>query len=704
MLAAAAAALALAGVLGPGAAPVSAATGDSLALTTRTTYTIVPSSHVVRAVVDVAARNNKPNRVSGDVITRYFYDSFRIGVQPEARSIAATSGGVRVAASTKPADGYTTVEVRFRSSLFYHQTTQVRVTYDLPGGAPRSKSEIRVGPAFATFVAWAFGDSASVRIVVPKGFEADSTGADVTKTTSAGTTVLSASGITDVGDWYVVVNADRQSALTSDRVSLPGGEELIVHSWPDDPAWNEQVTDLLKRGLPELVELTGLSWPVAGDLSIFEVHTPLLEGYAGVFFEGQNRIEVSEDLDDLTILHEASHAWFNSDLFVGRWINEGFADTFASKSLDAIGLGGWAPGSVSPTDAAAVKLNEWAFPGRITDKETDAREQFGYDASWSVIRSIDVEVGHQQMRAMLNAAEAHQIAYRGAGDAETVAGPNDWRRVLDLLDQVGRSKTADDLFRRWVVSSNDLPILDKRAKARTVYAALTHHGGDWLPPIYVRQPMSDWSFDTATTRIAEAESILAKRDQLARLAGGLGLAVPTTLRTAYQTASQSLDSASQLADRAIADAAAIANASAAVNAPRDPITALGLMGTAPEARLAEARAAFGRNATDTAAQAATVTALLAGAPDIGRGRLLAAVVLAVLVALAIVGAILLQRRRRRLARTAAGATVAGAGSSAAYATLAAPTEPPSSVVDGPGPEAAPIEPPAASSDHTGDVS
>ena len=59
----------------------------------------------------------------------------------------------------------------------------------------------------------------------------------------------------------------------------------------------------------------------------FEVHTPLLEGYAGIFFEGENRIEISEDLDDLTIIHEASHAWFNGDLFVGRWINEGFADS-----------------------------------------------------------------------------------------------------------------------------------------------------------------------------------------------------------------------------------------------------------------------------------------------------------------------------------------------------------------------------------------
>ena len=538
-LAAAAAVLALVGLLGPAAPSVAAATTDSLGLTTSTTYTLVPDRHVVRAAIDVTARNNKPNRVSGGVITRYFYDSFRIGVQPEARSVRASSGGTSLHVSTTPADGYTTVEVRFRSSLFYKQSAKVHVTFDLPGGPPRSKSEVRVGPAFATFVAWAFGDSGSVRIVIPKTFDSDTSGADVTKSTAGGSTVLSAANITDVGAWYVVVNADRPSALTSKRISLPGGEELVIHAWPDDRPWNTQVSELLSKGLPELVDEIGLAWPVQGDLSIFEVHTALLEGYAGVFFEGENRIEVSEDLDDLTILHETSHAWFNTNLFVGRWINEGFADTYASRSLDALGLGAWAPGDVQPTDRAAVKLNDWVFPGRIADTETDAREQYGYDASWTVVRSIVSDVGTVGMRAVLNAADSHQIAYVGAGDPQTVSGPNDWRRLLDLVDEIGKSKTADDLFRRWVAGAGDLQQMDQRAAARTVYVKLTSDGRDWLAPAYVRRAMSDWSFSIATSRIGEAEGLLAKRDRLADLSGDLGLTPPTDLRTAYETADAS---------------------------------------------------------------------------------------------------------------------------------------------------------------------
>ena len=630
-LAAAAAVLALVGLLGPAAPSVAAATTDSLGLTTSTTYTLVPDRHVVRAAIDVTARNNKPNRVSGGVITRYFYDSFRIGVQPEARSVRASSGGTSLHVSTTPADGYTTVEVRFRSSLFYKQSAKVHVTFDLPGGPPRSKSEVRVGPAFATFVAWAFGDSGSVRIVIPKTFDSDTSGADVTKSTAGGSTVLSAANITDVGAWYVVVNADRPNALTSKRISLPGGEELVIHAWPDDRPWNTQVSELLSKGLPELVDEIGLAWPVQGDLSIFEVHTALLEGYAGVFFEGENRIEVSEDLDDLTILHETSHAWFNTNLFVGRWINEGFADTYASRSLDALGLGAWAPGDVQPTDRAAVKLNDWVFPGRIADTETDAREQYGYDASWTVVRSIV-----KRLPGSYDLARA----VRGAALAA--------RSDLSLYHETNH---AAPRFRGPVaLTIHDLSTIrfaatQEPARARHFARAL-REGTRGAARIATPTEAIDWSFSIATSRIGEAEGLLAKRDRLADLSGDLGLTPPTDLRTAYETADASLDDADALADREIVDLQAIQAATAAVEAPRDPIEAVGLMGAAPEVRLDEARTSFSRGATDAGAQAVALTALIAGAAEVGRGRLIAAVIVAALVGLGLVAALLGVRRRR----------------------------------------------------------
>ncbi|HET9615521.1 MAG TPA: hypothetical protein VFP22_11975 [Candidatus Limnocylindrales bacterium] len=712
-------ALVIAAILAAGlglSAPVAgsvAAESDGLTLATSTTYTLVPAAGRINVVVDVTARNTKPNRVSGGVVTRYFFDGFRLGVQPEARSIAATSGSARLSVTTKPLDGYTQVDVRFASGVFFNQTALVRVTFQLPGGKPRSSSEVRVGPAFATFVAWAFGDSGSVRIVVPSDFDTASTGSDVTRQLTADATVLTATGITEVTDWYVVVIADRPVGLTNVEVKLPEGEQLLIRAWPDDPVWLDRVTSLLRKGLPDLVAATGLRWPVAGPLSIVEVHTPLLEGYAGIFLEGQDKIEVSEDLDDLTIIHESSHAWFNSSLFDGRWIDEGFADTYASETLARIGEPGWAPGAVSPRDAAAVKLNDWRFPGRITDSQTDAREKFGYDASWTVIRTIVDEVGIARMRDVLDRAEKKQIAYVGAGTPEQVGGSADWRRLLDLVDEVGGSTQADDLFRTWVLSPGDVGLLDARSVARTKYAALVRHGSDWQPPIYVRLPMSQWSFATADDRIAEAEALLAKRDALGELATALGLRLPTDLRTAYQTASDSLAPAAALADREIGDVQAIQEATAAIAAPRDPVLSLGLIGTTPETQLADARAEVERADPGARAAANAVVAVLAGATEVGRERLLLAFTIAILAFIVVVVLAIAARRRRRrrvraalLVATAEGSAGAppdvpgedtGSVANAPYATLAAPAAGADPI--GPASSSQPaVEPPSATGD------
>jgi len=549
----AASVLALGGALAPDRAPVVRAASDGLQLTTAATYTIVPARHVVHVALVVTARNNKPNVTAGGIVTKYFYEGARLAIQSEARNVRAIAGGARLTATTKPADGYAILEVRFRGSLFYHESTTIQVGFDLPGGAPRSASDIRVGTAFATFVAWAFGDSGSVRVVVPAGFDAETTGSTVTKTTSGGATNFRAAAIADVGDWYLVVNADRQSALTNDRIDLTGGEHIVVRAWPEDATWRKEVGDLLTRGLPLLVDEIGLNWPLAGDLPVIEVHTPLLEGYAGQFIPSEQRIEIGEDLDDHTIIHEASHAWFNGALFDARWIDEGLADTYAVRTLDSLGLpDDRKPGPVSPTDKAAVRLADWVHPGRITDTATEAREQYGYDASQAVITLLVADVGPDGMRRVFEAAQTHQIAYVGAGTPETVSGDNDWRRFLDLLDELGHSTAADELFRQWVVDGTQTQSLDDRVTARAAYADLVGVSAGWKVPFFVRQPMSDWDFATAETRIADARTFIDRKVEIEAGAGLLQLTPSADLQDAYEDARDSLDNANRMADNEIA--------------------------------------------------------------------------------------------------------------------------------------------------------
>ena len=528
-----------ASLLRPAAAsPAAAATDDGLALTSATTYTLVPDKSLVHVVIALTAKNTKPDLVrqtpSGTLTTRYFFESATIGVQPEATAVAASFGKQHLATTLAPDDGFSRLTVAFPADLYFGQTETVSVAFDLPGGAPRSESAIRVGSAFATFSAWAFGDGGDVQVVVPGGYDVTATGSPTQKSVAAGVSTVSATGIDDATDWYATIVADRQDALTSDRLDLPGGEHLVIRAWPEDTEWQTRVTGLLRTGLPELVDKLGLDWPVTGDIEVTEVHTPLLEGYAGIFHTDERLIEISEDLDELTILHEASHAWFNENLFVGRWIDEGLADEYASRVLDEVSNGGLGPDPVSPTDAEAVRLNDWTFPGRIADEATRARETYGYDAAWTAVRALVADAGEAGMRDVLGAASRHETAYVGAGPAEKVADAADWRRLLDLLDERGGATRADATFRRWVVTDDQAKVLDERAAARAAYTELVAVGDGWLPGWVVRKPMGDWDFATATAAIDEADAVLATRRQIEEAAGRLGPPPPPTLKTAYE--------------------------------------------------------------------------------------------------------------------------------------------------------------------------
>ena len=647
---AAGAILVLVAALGPASVRPVLAAEDELLIETSSSYTLDPAAAAVHVVVDVTATNKKQDLVqqtpTGTRTTRYFYDGVLLVVQSEAVSVKARAGKSALTVKVSQKEGYAVAEVRFRQDIFFGQSTTFTLSYDLPGGAPRSDSDIRVGSAFATFYAWAFGDRGNVVIRVPAGFDVETTGSPVVESVADGVRTLTAASITNVPDWYAVVVADRHDALTSDRLDLPGGEHLVIRAWPEDAEWRSRVSDLLRVGLPVLVDEIGLDWPVQGDIEVAEVHTPLLEGYAGVFYTNRGLIEISEDLDELTIIHEASHAWFNSDLFVGRWIDEGLADEYASRVLDVVSVGGLEPDPLTPDSEGAVRLNEWTHPGRIADAETDARETFGYEASWRVVRELVHDIGEDGMRAVFSAADGRQIAYVGAGKPETVTIPNDWRRFLDLLEEVGGSTDADRLFRRWVVTPDQVSQLDGRTSAREAYEALVEAGHGWKPGFAVRDPLGRWKFAEATREIAAAAAVLDVRDQIDGIALDLGVAPPASLRTAYEGAVDGLGDARALADEQLAAARSVRDAADAVAAERDVFTSLGLIGEDPAAALTAAEAAFSSGDTKAATGDATaIGALIDAADDAGRTRALAGGGVAV-AAGGIVVAVAMRRRRR----------------------------------------------------------
>lgn len=640
-------------------APVARAAGG-LTVTTTAAYVVVPAEAVVRVTVDVTLRNVQPTVVSGGVVTRYYFDGVNLAIQPEAVRFRATQGGTSLHVQVAPKRGYTIASVLLRRSLYFQQSTTLRLTYELPAGTPRSASDIRVSRAFATFPAWAFGDTGSVRIEVPRPYAVEVSGDEMAQAITGGATILTAS-TSDPPAWYASINARNDDALTRDALDVRGGEQIVVRGWPEDAAWRREVGNVLTRGVPDLVQRIGLPWPVDGALAVTEIHTPLLEGYAGFYDTATDEITVGEDLDDQTIVHEVSHAWFNGGLFTERWISEGLADEYAARVLGALGQVVPGPGDVRPTSRYAFALNDWPPPAAIRDDTSSGREHFGYDAAWTVIRQVVASAGEDGMRAVFKAAADGTIAYVGAGAPERSALPGDWRRFLDLAEELGGATGVADLLATWALPAGSGAGLRARATARAAYHALLAESDGWAAPYAVRSPMDRWAYADAEAAIGEAARILERRDATATLARAQGLAPSGALRAVYEGApdAAALATAATLAAEGQSSLEAIAAAVGAAVAPRDWVVSLGLEGTDPDGDLAAARVAWTAGDLATAAQRATLaSSTLAGAPEAGRLRATVIGIGGALLLLLVLALLLALRRRRRLRRRAALAALA----------------------------------------------
>ena len=674
-----------------------AVAADPLRVSADATYTLDPAARRVHVVVSFAVTDLKPN--SAQYV--YYYTGYRFSVQAEARSIRATDGRGALSVKTNAREFYTDTTVNFRNYLYYKQTARFTVRFDLVGGAPRSDSSVRVGKAFATFGVWAWGDEGKGSVVVhtPQGFGSTVDGNPMSITSSGGSETLRATP-EDPWTFFAIVSAENPLAYTQDRLSLGDGVEIVVMAWPEDEAWDDTVTSTLRKALPELRDLIGLDWPVAHDLQVRERYTPSLEGYAGVFFTETQRIDVSEDLDPVVIVHEAAHAWLNGELFIERWIYEGLAQEYAYRVQQALGgPDGGAPAVPGRDDPGHVLLSRWTFPEVIRDQQTDDQERYGYEASFWVIHRLVNSIGVERMRDAFAAADAHTTAYPGAGTPETVSATNSWKRFVDLVESFERQDSTD--FERslkdYVLTVGSADELRDRADAREAYGALLEAGEGWLPGWYVRKPMGEWRFDVAEVHIADATAVLGLRDKVDDAAAALGLSPDDALKSAYEDAQDGFGAATTLANDELAALAAIADAEAKVEAQPDFISQLGLWGETPLAPYDASRAAFERgDIAGAAASAATAAALVTGAAAVGQQRLAIAIGVAVgLLVLLLVLAVMARRRRRRRALAFAAAAADASPETAEpvtgepYATLAAD------------PDAAPPPPPSSESPPEG---
>ena len=234
---------------------------------------------------------------------------------------------------------------------------------------------------------------------------------------------------------------------------------------------------------------------------------------------------------------------------------------------------------------------------------------------------------------------------------ELVDGPPDWRGLLDLLE-ARTGKSYDDLWRTWVARTQDLPLLDLRAAARTRYDAVVIEAADWRLPGPIRDALRAWRFEDAGAMLDVASGVLDQRAAVEAAASAAGLEPPKALQVAFE-GDDGFDDAIAEADAELQTVERYNEAVAARPAASDLFLTLGLWDESPEADLATSRDAFARgDLSASAAAAGEAEATWTGAAGLGRGRVISLLVLTVaaLLALALVLIWWRGRHRRRLHR------------------------------------------------------
>jgi hypothetical protein len=638
----------LSGALVAAPASVAAATPD-LTLVTSARYVADPSAASVVVGVDITATNHRSDTRS----YRYYFDNAYLAVLPNSSGFRLTASGaspsVAVARSTS---SYTLLHLVFGTRVYSGASLHLHLAFVLRdrGGSPTR--DVRVGQALIQFPVWAFATDgtpgSSVAVVMPAGYTVTLSAGELDgpTTDASGDQVLTSGPIADPLAFFAFVTADRPGAYAASTVTTDvGGRSaaIEVDAWPDDAAWGTRVADIFRRGLPEIAQDVGLPYPRVDPLVVRESVSRTLGGYAGIFDPTSGRIDVDYAASPFVMLHEASHVWFNGSLLADRWANEAFATYYGSLAARALGVEG-SPDPLTPDlEASKIPLNDWGAVGQ----ESTAVEDYAYAATAVLAERIAERAGADGLRKVWAAASDRDAAYQPpGGPVEHTDSPPDWRGLLDLLEEeTGKSFT--DLWTEYVIRPADAPLLTQRAAARGDYRTLLQDAAGWRLPPSIRQAMSAWRFDAAEGLIAQAEQVLDQRTAIATAAAAAGLTPPTALRTAFE-ADTGFGAARSEADAELRVIGVIRDAAATRSPTDDPVAALGLIGSQPDARLAAARTAFGAGDLTTAASdALAASATWQGAHDAGVRRALALGGMLLLLLAMLAGLVLRSRSRRR---------------------------------------------------------
>jgi hypothetical protein len=611
--------------------------GLTVAATSR--YVYDAKDQVVHATMTVDLSNISPDRQSSGGVYTYFFQSYSIPIPKSSGRVRAQSSGDRLDVQVVGTDDPSIALARISfPDLRYRQSRRILLTYDILGQPPRASDSTRVGPGYATFVAYGPGDAGRnrVQVVTPSAMSFTSTVDGFTSSGGDGTSIYTATENTFDGGLWAVVSL-RDPARTRESTVTVGDLSFTLSAFPDDEQWSSFVAGTVREGLPTLESLVGNPWP-GGLQRIREDASPSLRGYDGWFDPQGDEIVVGEQLDDDLIFHELSHAWVSGDRFDERWLYEGLAQVVAERTVQRTGGRPTRHPVVSRRSPGAVALNAW--DGDAGSRSTDV-EAYAYPASYQVMKALLGGLDDRRFAAVVGAAVRGERAYDPPGTVTPSAGRTSWSDWLDLLETRGGVTSASKVFTTWVLDDQQVALLAPRARERAAYTTLDRADGAWLPPEGLRDAMTSWDFDRSRTVRAAVAPLGSAAVAVQDAARRTGLDVPAAVRQSYERASldddyRALRTSLPAAARSITEVARARSDAAALD---DPFSELGarLLGVPERSQRAVSLLEDGQVAP-AAVAAADVTHRARWALALGAALPVAALLLlSMLLALAVVG-------------------------------------------------------------------
>lgn len=513
---------------------------EGLTVEGTTTYRLDEAAGVVHVRSELTLTNTSPPVTTATGTRYYYFDRFVLGAVGPTANVAASRDGTGLSIQVEEPDAYVDlIAVDLSPNLTYGSPQSLVVAYDLPTQPNGSDAVTRVNDAFATWYVSAVGDDGRGEVVIdiPDRFDLEAVTEErgVSEDVDDRTIIRFDDLTLETGFFGVSARDDDALVIRSTTVD---DDDYEIQAWPGDEAWADFAVETVEAGIPALGDFVGLDVEGEREITVAESGTPYLYGYGGWYSPSDDRVEIGDQQDLHTMLHELAHLWYHSELFSSRWVTEGLADLAASHtSVDLEGE----PLAVEPLDAAASgaqPLGQWdeADPGDVSDDE----DAYGYRTSYAVLSAIHDQIGTDALRSIVARAD-DKLLPLSSDDDVLLRRVDDWRYFYDLLatePDVDMS-TLDPLFDAHVWTDEDRTSVAARRTSMTAYEALADDHG-WTPPAAVRKGLADWSFEEATTAIVIAHEAVAEIEEIETTLSNTDAEL-TWLRESYEQAANIRD-------------------------------------------------------------------------------------------------------------------------------------------------------------------